>query len=309
LSRKYGLTIDNLRSADVVTANGEIVTASEDENADLFWGIRGGGGNFGVVTSFEFDLHHVGTEVLSGLIVHPYADAREVLTYYREFSSDLPGDLNVWTVLRKAPPMPFLPEDVHGTEVLILAAFWSGDLKQGERALRPLREHGNPIADVISPHAFTAWQTAFDPLLTPGSRNYWKSHNFTELSDGLLDTAVEYLGKLPSDQTEIFFGQLGGAVNQVDADATAYPHRDAEYVMNVHTRWENESDDAACMAWAREYFDATAEYATGGVYVNFVPEGEAPIAAAYGPNYDRLVELKRKYDPRNLFRLNQNIAP
>ncbi|MGD8606690.1 MAG: FAD-binding oxidoreductase [Myxococcales bacterium] len=309
LSRKYGLTIDNLRSADVVTAKGELLIANEDENADLFWGIRGGGGNFGVVTSFEFDLHEVGPEVLSGLIVHPYSDAAEVVRAYRNFAADMPEDLSVWLVMRKAPPLPFLPEDVHGTEVVILAAFYAGDMKEGERLLQPLRKFGNPIADVIGPHPFTGWEQAFDPLLTPGARNYWKSHNFTELSEGLIDTAIDYLGRLPSDQTEIFFGRLGGAVNEVAADATAYPHRDAEYVMNVHARWEDTGDDSSCIKWSRDYFEATKPYATGGVYVNFVPEGEAPIEAAYGPNYDRLLALKRKYDPNNLFRLNQNIAP
>jgi FAD/FMN-containing dehydrogenase len=309
LSRKYGLTIDSLRSAKVVTAAGEMLTASEEENADLFWGIRGGGGNFGVVTSFEFGLCEVGPEVLSGLIVHPLSAGPELLRAYREYASDLPADLNVWAVLRKAPPMPFLPPEVHGTEVVILAAFYSGEMSEGERLLKPIREWGEPIADVISPHAFTAWQTAFDPLLTPGARNYWKSHNFIELSNEVIDAALDYTARLPSDQTEIFFGRLGGAVNEVAADATAYPHRDAEYVMNVHARWEDPAGDDACISWARSYFDATAEYATGGVYVNFVPDGEAPIDAAYGPNYERLVGLKRKYDPTNLFRFNQNIAP
>ena len=309
LSRKHGLTIDNLRSANVVTADGGAVVASEEENADLFWGLRGGGGNFGVVTSFEFDLYEVGPEVLSGLVIHPLSAAPDLVRFYREYAADLPADLNVWLVLRKAPPMPFLPPEVHGTEVAILAAFWSGDLDAGERLLKPLREYGTPIADVISPHAYTAWQTAFDPLLTPGVRNYWKSHNFLELSDGLVDAALDYTARLPSDQTEIFFGRLGGAVNQVPSDATAYPHRDAEYVMNVHARWEDPRDDDACMSWARSYFSDTEKYATGGVYVNFVPDGEAPIDAAYGANYDRLVELKRKYDPTNLFRFNQNIVP
>jgi FAD/FMN-containing dehydrogenase len=309
LSRKHGLTIDNLRSADVVTAKGEIVTASADENTDLFWGIRGGGGNFGVTTSFEFDLHDLGPQVLSGLIVHPYAAAPEIVRAYRDFAASLPPDLNVWLVMRKAPPLPFLPKEVHGTEVVILAAFYAGDMKEGERALAPLRAIGTPIADVIGPHPFTGWQAAFDPLLTPGARNYWKSHNFTELSDGLIDTALDYVGRLPSDQTEIFFARLGGAVNEVAPDATAYPHRDAEYVMNVHARWESPSDDGPCIEWARDYFDATKPYASGGVYVNFVPEGEEPVEAEYGPNYDRLVALKRKYDPTNLFRINQNLAP
>jgi FAD/FMN-containing dehydrogenase len=309
LSRKHGLTIDNLRSVDVVTAEGKLITASEKENADLFWGVRGGGGNFGVVTSFEFDLHPLGPEILSGLIVHPFADGKAVLEEYRRFTADMPEDLNVWMVTRKAPPLPFLPPEVHGKEIVILAAFYAGDMAEGERLLKPLREFGSPIADVISPHPYTGWQQAFDPLLEPGARNYWKSHNFAELPDALLDTLLDYAGRLPSGASEVFIGCLGGAVNRVAADATAYPHRDAAYVMNVHTRWETAAEDEACVAWARELFKATESFATGGVYVNFIPEDEARVGAAYGDNHDRLVELKRKYDPKNLFRINQNIAP
>jgi FAD/FMN-containing dehydrogenase len=190
LSRKHGLTIDNLISAEVVTVTGEPVTASESENSDLFWGIRGGGGNFGVVTSFEFALHPVGPEVLAGLIVHPFSDAADVLRQYRQFVASAPEELSVWIVLRKAPPLPFLPEDVHGTEVLVLAALYAGDVADGERAMEGLRAIGNPIADAISPHNLIDFQAAFDPLLTPGSRNYWKSHDFNELSDGALDVIV-----------------------------------------------------------------------------------------------------------------------
>jgi FAD/FMN-containing dehydrogenase len=309
LSKKYGLTVDSLRSAQVVTAAGTVLTASEQENADLFWALRGGGGNFGIVTAFEFELYEVGPTVLSGLIVHPAAAAPDVMRFYQKFDMETSDDLNVWTVFRKAPPLPFLPPEVHGTDVLIIAAFCTGDMAAGEKALQPIRDFGDPIADVIGPHPFTGWQQAFDPLLTPGARNYWKSHNFASMPDGLIDAAIEFSGRLPSNQTEIFFGGLGGQINRVAADATAYPHRDAKYVMNVHARWEDPADDAKCIAWAREYYDATAPFATGGVYVNFVPDGDAVIAQAYGPNYDRLVEVKRKYDPKNLFRVNQNITP
>jgi hypothetical protein len=309
LSRKFGLTVDCLRSAEVVTAEGEIVTASETQNADLFWGLRGGGGNFGIVTSFEFDAYDVGPEVLSGLIIHRAADGPKMMRAYQAFAKQMSDDLNVWTVLRKAPPLPFLPPEVHGTDVVIFACCYAGKMADGERELKPFRELGNPIADVVGPHPFAGWQQAFDPLLTPGARNYWKSHNFTEMSDGLIDTALDYASRLPSDQTEIFFGRLGGAVNRKAPDATAYPHRDAEYVMNVHARWEDSSADKACIDWSRAYFEATKPYATGGVYVNFVPDGDAALAESYGPNYDRLVALKRKYDPKNLFRVNQNIAP
>lgn len=309
LSRKHGLTIDNLRSAEIVTADGNVLTASASENADLFWGLRGGGGNFGVVTSFEFGLHSVGPMVLSGLIVHPASEGRKVLRHYRDFVANTSEDLNVWVVLRKAPPLPFLPTEAHGTDVVIFACFHAGDLAQGERELAPFRAFGKPLADVVGPTPYAGWQQAFDPLLAAGARNYWKSNNFSRLSDELIDLSLEYASRVPSDQTEILIGRLGGAVSRVAADATAYPHREPEFFSNVHTRWDDPSNDAACIDWARAFAAATAPHATGGVYVNFVPDGDAALAAAYGPNYDRLVQVKRKYDPKNLFRVNHNIVP
>ncbi len=307
LSRKYGMTVDNLISADVVTAAGELVRASERENPDLFWGIRGGGGNLGVVTSFEFRLHEVGPEVLAGLVVHPYERAGDLLRRYREIAAGAPDELACWVVLRKAPPLPFLPADVHGKEVVVFALCYAGTPEAGRKALEPLMALGQPVGMHVDPVPLTAWQSAFDLLLTPGARNYWKSHNFTALSDEAVDLTVRYAGQLPTPQCEIFIGQIGGATKRVPPEAMAYPHRDAEFVMNVHTRWDDPADDRRCVAWAREFFDATAPYATGGVYVNFIPEDEERVAAAYGRNYDRLAEVKRKYDPDNLFRINQNI--
>jgi FAD/FMN-containing dehydrogenase len=311
ISRKYGLTIDNLLSADVVTADGKLLHASEKENPDLFWAIRGGGGNFGVVTSFEYRLHAVGPTVLAGLIVHPFADAKAVIDGYRKFVATAPEELTVWLVLRKAPPLPFLPAEWHGKEIVVIAACWVGDLAAGEKALAPLRALGKPIADVIGPSPFAGWQTAFDPLLTPGARNYWKSHDFTKLDDGLIDVILGAIKTLPTDECEAFIGHLGGAVNRPSATATAYPHRDVLFVLNVHTRWQDAAQDKACIAWARGLFDAATPFATGGVYVNFMPEDETQRvkAGAYGPNFERLAKLKQKYDPGNLFRLNQNIAP
>ncbi len=310
LSRKFGMTVDNLLSADVVTAAGEVVRASADENPDLFWGLRGGGGNFGVVTSFEFQAHPVGPEVLSGLIVHPFADAREVLVAYRDLMATAPDEVTVWAVMRKAPPLPFLPEDVHGTEVLILAAMYAGDMADGEKALAPLRAIGNPIADVIGPHPFAGWQQAFDPLLTPGERNYWKTHDFAGLSDDLIDTVLDYVGRLPDPQSEVFFGQLGGAQGRVPDDATAFQGRKSAFVMNVHGRWSDLAKDDASIAWCRDLFRATTPFATGEAYVNFMTDEEGDrLEAAYGDSYQRLVELKNKYDPGNLFRMNQNIPP
>ncbi len=310
LSRKYGMTIDNLISADVVTATGEVVRASADENADLFWGLRGGGGNFGVVTSFEFQAHPVGPEILSGLIVHPFADAREVLHAYRDLMAQAPDEVTVWVVLRKAPPLPFLPDEVHGTEVLVLAAMYAGDMSDGEEALAPIRAVGQPIADVVGPHPFAGWQQAFDPLLTPGERNYWKTHDFASLSDDLIDVVLDYVGRLPDAQSEVFFGQLGGAQGRVPDNATAYQGRKSAYVMNVHGRWSDPAKDDACIAWCRGLFRATAPFATGEAYVNFMTDEEGDrLEAAYGDSYQRLVELKNRYDPGNLFQMNQNIPP
>jgi FAD/FMN-containing dehydrogenase len=310
LSRKYGLTIDNLLSAEVVTAAGEVVRASAGENPDLFWAIRGGGGNFGVVTRFEFQLHPVGPDVLSGLIVYPMSAARDVLKQYRTFAANAPDELTVWGVLRAAPPLPFLPESVHGTGIIALAILYAGDPKQGEPLIEPLRKFGTPIGEHVGAQPYTAWQQAFDPLLTAGARNYWKSHNFARLDDGLFDAVIKYAENLPSPQCEIFLAALGGATMRPAVDSTAYPHRDAQFVLNVHGRWEDPADDAKVVTWAREFFDASAPFSTGGVYVNFMTEDETSrVGAAYGANFDRLARVKRQYDPGNLFSVNQNIRP
>ena len=310
LRRKLGMTIDNLVSAEVVTADGEQVTASESENADLFWALRGGSGNFGIVTQFEFQLHAVGPDLLSGLIVLPQSQASDALKKYAAFTKTMPEELNIWVVMRKAPPFPFLPEDVHGTDVIIFALCYAGDPAEGEKAIAPIRDWGDPVGEHVGVQPFAAWQQAFDPLLTPGMRNYWKSHNFTEISDGLIDALVDVAGKVPSPHCEVFIAALGGATTRVAPDAMAYSHRDAIYVMNVHGRWETPSEDAAVTAWARSAFNAAAPFATGGVYVNFMPDDEDDrVPAAYGINQARLAEIKKKYDPTNFFSLNQNIKP
>ncbi len=310
LSRKFGLTIDNLISADVVTATGDLVKASGTENPDLFWGIRGGGGNFGIVTSFEFRLHKVGPEVLAGLIIHPLDAAKDVLRFYRDFVKTTPPEFTCWYVLRLAPPLPFLPAEWHGKGILALAACYAGNVKDGERVAAPLRKFGKPLADIIGPMPYAAWQTILDPLLAPGMRNYWKTHDFREVSDGLIDTLIAYARKIPDPQTEIAFAFLGEGVTSVPKEATAYTHRDAAFVLNVHGRWDNAANDTKCIGWARELFKAAAPFATGGAYVNFLTqEEEDRVRAAYGSNYDRLATLKKKYDPLNLFRTNMNILP
>jgi FAD/FMN-containing dehydrogenase len=308
LTRKYGMTIDNLVSADFVTVEGNKLQLSESENADLFWAIRGGGGNFGVVTEYEFRLHPVGPQILAGLIVFPFAQAKQVLQQYRAFVASAPEELNVWVVLRQAPPLPFLPPDVHGKEVIVLPIFYAGEIQEGEKLVAPLRRFGNACGEHIGAMPYVEWQQAFDPLLTPGARNYWKSHNFTELGDGALDSIIEFAGKLPSPQCEIFIGLIAGAANRVPGDAMAYAHRDAKFVLNVHARWDERAQDQACIGWARAFFEASKPYASAGAYVNFMTADEADrVAAAYGANYQRLAGLKKRYDPTNFFRVNQNI--
>ncbi|HNP31124.1 MAG TPA: FAD-binding oxidoreductase, partial [Nitrospirales bacterium] len=310
LSRKYGMTIDNLLSAHVVTAEGRQVHASETEHDDLFWGLRGGGGNLGVVTSFEFQLHPVGPEVLSGLMVFPFDQAKSVLTQFARFTETMPDELAVWMVTRKAPPLPFLPEEVHGKEIVALALCYAGDPTQGKKLIEPLRRFGTVSGEHIGVQPYLAWQQAFDPLLTRGARNYWKSHNFSKLSDGVIDAVIQYAGRLPSSQCEIFVGAIGGQTARVAPEAMAYSSRDANYVMNVHARWESATEDEDCIAWAREFFAASQPFASGGAYINFLTQDETNrIAFAYGATYNRLVELKKKYDPTNLFRMNQNVKP
>ena len=310
LTRKYGFTVDNLLSAEVITVDGKKLRASENENSDLFWAIRGGGGNFGVVTEFEFKLHAVGPEILGGLLVFPFKQAKSILEKYRNFIPTTPAEFNVWVVMRKAPPLPFLPEEVHGKDVLVLAMCVADDFEKGETLIEKMRGFGNPVGEHIGRMPYVNWQQAFDPLLTPGARNYWKSHNFVDLKDGAIDLMIEYSGKLPSSQCEIFIAYLEGKSNNVPANAMAYPSRDLKYILNVHGRWDDAKQDKECISWAREFFDATSKFASSGAYVNFMTEEEKErVAKAYGPNYDRLVQIKKKYDPDNVLRYNQNIKP
>jgi len=310
LSRKCGMTIDMLEAAEVVTAAGEVVRASADEHPDLFWALRGGGGNFGVVTRFEFRAHPVGPNVLSGLVVYPIAEAKVVLRRFRDFIAQAPDELTIWVVMRKAPPLPFLPEAMHGKEVLVLAICYAGDPAEGEKLIAPVRTFGTPAGEHVGVQPFAAWQQAFDPLLGGGARNYWKSHTFRSLDDGLCDAVVDAARTLPSPHCEIFLGALGGAASRQAPDATAYAHRDSLFMMNVHGRWETAAEDERGIRWSREVFNATAPYANGGVYVNFMTADEAArVSNAYGLNYARLAAVKRQYDPANLFRVNQNIKP
>jgi FAD/FMN-containing dehydrogenase len=310
LSRKLGLTSDNLVSARIVTADAKCLQVSASSHADLFWALRGGGGNFGVVTQFEFALHPIGPEVFSGLIVFSKSEAATVLRRYREFVAGAPDELSVWIVMRKAPPLPFLPPEVHGQDILALALCYIGSDESGRKLIAPLTEFGTVLGQHVGMQPFAAWQQTFDPLLTPGARNYWKSHNLIQLKDELLDALVEFAGELPTPHCEVFVAQLGGQTTRMPSDATAFGNRDANFVMNVHGRWNSPAEDDAGTAWARNTYRATLPFATGGAYSNFLTAEETDrVKLAFGSNYARLAQVKKAYDPENFFRLNQNIRP
>ena len=310
LSRVYGLAIDNLVGAEIVTADGQRRHIGPRQEPELFWAIRGGGGNFGVVTRFEFALHRVGPEVTAGLVVFPHSEGREVLRRYRDLVDTLPDEVSIWAVLRKAPPLPFLAPAVHGTDIVALAVFSPLPQEAVAPFIDMARGFGTVLGEHVGPMPYTAWQKAFDPLLAPGARNYWKSHNFSRLSDEAIDVVLRYAAGVPTPQCEIFLGLIGGRANEPAPDATAYPHRDILFAMNVHGRWLDPADDARCVGWAREFFGAVAPHAAGSVYINFMTEEEgARIREAYRGNYDRLVAVKRQFDPRNLFCFNHNIRP
>lgn len=310
ISRKHGLTIDNLISAEVVTADGELLTASADENPDLFWGIRGGGGNFGIATSFEVKCAEIGTQVYSGMIIKKFEDAKKYIQFHRDYVRELPDEMTVWMVARHAPPLPFLPNDVHGKMVLAVPFVWLGDPVKGEELISPIREITEPHGEGIGMNPWVAWQSGFDALVEHGARNYWKSHHMKELSDDCIDKIVEFAGKMPSDECEVFIPHMEGTPSRVPESDTAFAHRKTPFVLNIHTRWQNATDDDKCVAWAREFHRSTEEFAQG-VYVNFLSdEGEARVKDAYSKEvWERLVQVKNKYDPNNFFRINQNIKP
>ena len=310
ISRKHGLAVDNLISAEVVTADGRVLTASRDENPDLFWGIRGAGGNFGIVTSFEFKCVDIGPKVYSGLIVKRFEDAKEYMRFHREYVRGLPDGMTAWMVVRHAPALPFLPEEVHGRMVVVVSFVWLGDEAEGAALVRPIREATTSHGEATGMNSWVDWQSGFDSLAEHGARNYWKSHHLTELSDDCIHRIVEYAETMPSDETEVFIPHMEGAPSRVPEGTTAFAHRNTPFVLNIHTRWRSASDDERCLAWARDFHRAMEPFAQG-VYVNFLSdEGEDRVKEAYTQEvWDRLVQIKRKYDPGNLFRMNQNIKP
>ena len=310
LARGHGLSCDNLVSAEIVTADGRVVTASEDENDDLFWALRGGGGNFGVVTAFEFRLHPV-TDVYGGPMFFDRKDAGTVLRAYREFIVDAPEPLGGFPAWQIAPPLPFIPEERHGETMLAFVACWSGPIDEGEKALKPLREAAAVVAEHVGAMPYPALNSAFDALYPPGGlQHYWKANFVKELTDEAIEAHLEHGPKVPVVNSTVHIYPVNGASNRVAPDATAFSYRDATFATVIAGMWPDPADTEANIAWVRDYYDATAPLSEDGGYINFMSgDDQDRIRSNYRGNYDRLVEVKRKYDPDNAFRLNQNIRP
>lgn len=301
LVRKHGLTCDNLLAADVVTADGQLRHASRDTNPDLFWALRGGGGNFGVVTAFQYQLHAVST-ILGGLVIHPRSAARDVIRFHRDFITSAPEELTSYVGLLTAPD---------GSPVVALASCYCGDLQEGERVLRPLRAFGSPLVDGTQAMPYTGMQGLFGPSFPWNNRNYWKSSYLREFPDAAVDAAVDYANHSPSGLSAIVIEYYGGAVSRVAADATAFAHRAANFNILILGQWREAADDARHMQWTRDCWQAITPWTSSAVYMNALSAGEDPqaVRAAYGTNYARLAALKTQLDPQNLFRMNQNITP
>jgi FAD/FMN-containing dehydrogenase len=310
LMRRYGLACDNLLSADVVTADGACITATAQTHADLFWALRGGGGNFGVVTSFEYRLHPVGPTVVAGPVFYPAERAREVLRLYRDFAAGAPDALTTIINLRHAPAAPWLPPELHGRAVVAIMACHAGPIDEALQAVRPLKSFGPPLLDLLEPRPYAMHQQMYDGAVPPGLRYYWKSHYFNALSDALIDVLAEHAWRDRSARSYTLLPLMGGAVSRVAESATAFAGRAVEHAININAVWTAPEEDDEHVEWARQFFAATEPHACGGVYVNFLGvEGEERVRAAYGANYERLAQVKQRYDPTNFFRVNQNIRP
>jgi FAD/FMN-containing dehydrogenase len=309
LARGVGLTCDNLLSAEVVTAEGRTLTASEKENEDLFWALRGGGGNFGVVTTFEYRLHLV-KDIYGGPMLYELDDARTVLQFFREFIAEAPEEFGGFPAWQIAPPLPFIPEDRHGDMFAAVVACWAGPLEQGENVLKPFHDIAPVAAEHVGPMPYPAINSAFDALLPPGLQQYWKANFLTELSDEQIDAQIQWGPKAPTVNSTGHIYPINGAVHRVATDETAFPYRDANFATVIAGAWPDPADNEANIKWVRDFYQASAAHAEEGGYINFMAgDDQARIKANYRGNYDRLVEVKRKYDPGNLFHLNQNIKP
>jgi FAD/FMN-containing dehydrogenase len=312
--RKYGLSCDNLLSAQLVCADGQLRTASADVNPDLFWAIRGGGGNFGIATSFTFKLHALGPTVAFAGVFYPAADGAQVLRRFRDWAADAPDEVTALWGCTTLPAHPHLPEPIHDTPFVVVGGLYSGDPDEGMRVMQPLRELGEPLVDISQPMPYSAVQSAFDPFFERGTlRSYWKSTYLAEVTDEVIDVIAPRALQRPSDRTFVVVFLMGGAINRVGAGDTPYSERTAPWMVSIDGNWTDPADDAAVISWVRDTWGDVAELGTGSVYLNFFGlADEIPssgVESAFGENIRRLAEIKAKYDPTNFFRLNNNIAP
>ena len=309
LARGLGLSCDNLISADVVTADGRFLVSTENVNADLFWALRGGGGNFGVVTSFEFKLEPI-KDIYGGPMFFELEDAGDVIRFYRDFIVDAPEKFGGFPAFQIAPPLPFIPENRHGETFLAFVACWAGPLQEGEAVLKPLHDVAPVVAEHVGPMPYPALNAAFDPLYPPGLQHYWKANFVKELTDDAIEAHLAHGPKVPVVNSTVHIYSINGACHRVAPDATAFAYRDATFATVIAGMWPDPAANEANIKWVRDYYDATAPLSEEGGYINFMAaDDQSRIKANYKGNYDRLVDVKRKYDPDNLFHLNQNIKP
>jgi FAD/FMN-containing dehydrogenase len=301
LSNKYGMTVDNLLSVDIVTADGRQLRASATQNADLFWGVRGGSGNFGVVTAFEFRLHAVGPTIVGGAVFHPLSAGVEMLKFFREFIATAPDELTVYAGLMTNP---------QAGPMAAMAAAYAGPMAEGERAIEPLKQFGTPVQNLLGPIPYLVQQTLFDEAMAPGRQHYWKADFLKDFSDTSIETAVDFYSRVPAPMSMVLFVPISGAASRVPVEATAFPHRNGVQ-LGIYGQWQHESQTEPTKAWVRDFWRGIQPFARGAVYVNELDadEGEDRVRIAYGANYDRLASIKAKFDPENLFRLNANVRP
>ena len=311
LTRRWGWTSDNVVGMDMVTADGRLVRASDDENPDLFWALQGGGGNFGVVTGIDYTLYPVGPEIVGGPIAWPASEAPRVLELYRELAASSPRELTLVALIRPAPPAPWLPKEVHGTPIVVIIACHSGSVEEGERAVAPIKSFGTPVGDAIGRKPYAQVQAMLDATQPKGRRYYWKSEYLRSIEPELCDRFVEHAGRIRSPHSAVILFQIGGALNEQPADRSPAGNRDARYVLNIAGSWERPEDDEANVAWAREAWSDMRAHSTGGTYINFLTEDEGPerTTDAIGGGLERLGEVKARWDPENVFRTNRNIEP
>ena len=309
LTRGFGLSLDNLISTDVVTADGRFVVASEKENEDLFWALRGGGGNFGVVTSFEYQLHPV-KDIVAGIFFYPIDKVRDVFSFYRDFVAEAPEQLGFFPAFQIAPPLPFIPESEHGKTFCAIVACWAGAIKDGEGQMAAFRKPAPTVAEMVAPMPYYAINGLFDPLLPPGLQHYWKASFATELTDAAIAVHAEFGPKVPVVNSTMHIYPINGAASRVASDATSFAYRDANFATVIAGMWPDPADNEKNTKWVKDYYKALEPHSLAGGYVNFMAgDDEGRVKENYKGNYSRLVSIKRKYDPGNLFHMNQNIQP